>query len=438
MKPARLLIAAVLLGGLGVALWWSNKEEKAKEGKPAADAPPRILAIPADTVKKIEIRRRGEEPFAVQANAAGKWEITQPKSLPADTAAVESIASAASKLDSERMVDANATDLPSYGLAPGMIEVAFTQKDGKASKLLIGESTPTGSAVYAKLDGDPRLFTMAAASKTTFDKTLQDLRDKHLLSIAQDKLNVLVVTARNQSTELTKPNDGDWKITKPRAMRADGIQVSQLVDKINSASMTGDAEAAQFASATLVATVAVTDGGAAKTLEIRKNKDDYFAKSSTLTGVYRTTKDVADGLDKIPDDFRTKKLFSFGFGEPTRIEVIDGAKTSLFEKQGDKWTSAGKTMDATSVQQFIDKLRDLSASKFIDAGFTTTVVTINVSSDQGKRKEKVELAASADKFLGRHDDDSSVYELDGNVVKDLRQAVGDVREEQKPPAAKSK
>src|SRR5260370_6878539 len=137
-----MLIAGMLRAGWGGALWWSNKAEKAKEGKPAADAPPRILAIGADTVKQIEIKRRGEEPTAVQFNASGKWEITRPKPLPADPVAVAGITSAASKLDSDRMVDANATDLASYGPPPPLLEVSITQKDSKTSKLLIGENTP--------------------------------------------------------------------------------------------------------------------------------------------------------------------------------------------------------------------------------------------------------------------------------------------------------
>jgi len=59
MKWGRMLAASVLLAGLAGVLWWSNRQEKAKEGKPAADAPPKILALAADTIKRIEIRHRG-------------------------------------------------------------------------------------------------------------------------------------------------------------------------------------------------------------------------------------------------------------------------------------------------------------------------------------------------------------------------------------------
>ena len=210
MKPGRLLLATVLLAGVGIALWWSNKQETAKEGAPAADAPPRIVAIGADTVKEITIQRRGEEATRVVFTDKGKWQITAPKRLPADSVAVAALTSAASKLDSERLVDANATDLASYGLAPALVTIGITNKEGKTSKLLLGENTPTGNAVYAKLDGDPRLFTAASSVKSIFDKDSSDLRDRHLMDFTQDKLKTIEVTARKQTYEFTKVGETGW------------------------------------------------------------------------------------------------------------------------------------------------------------------------------------------------------------------------------------
>jgi len=70
--------------------------------------------------------------------------------------------------------------------------------------------------------------------------------------------------------------------------------------------------------------------------------------------------DLADALDKNLDDFRNKKLFDFGFSDPNKVEL----KTVTYAKSGDKWLAGSKTMDNTSVQNLIDKLRDLSAAKF--------------------------------------------------------------------------
>ncbi len=105
--------------------------------------------------------------------------------------------------------------------------------------------------------------------------------------------------------------------------------------------------AAAFASAPVVATVTVTDPNGAQKLEVRKSKDDTYAKSSQVEGVHKlTAADLTKFFEKKLDDFRAKKIFDFGFDEPNRIEVKDGAKTVSVEKTGDKWTAAGKTMDS--------------------------------------------------------------------------------------------
>src|SRR5579863_2780273 len=446
MKPGRMLIAFVLLAGLAVAVVWSNRIEKAKEGKPAADAPPKILSIKEDQVKQIDIKHRAGESTTVKFNDSGRWQITSPQALEADAGAVASITSAAANLNSERMVDSNATDLASYGLAPPLLEVDFTTKDGKTTKLMLGENTPTGSAVYAKLDGDPRLFTTGAFNKSSFDKVAKDLRDKRLLKFDQEKISRIEYTAKKQTFEFGKTGENGWQIVKPKPMRVDASLMDGLVIKLKAAAMdTSGAEedakkaATAFASAPVVAIAKVTDPGGTETLEVRKSKDTYYAKSSVVDGVFKLSKEMGDSLDQSPGDFRNKKIFDFGFSDPTRIEVKDGAKNAVYEKNGEKWTSAGKPIDAVSIQAFIDKLRDLSAIKFPESGFTIPAVTLTVVSDGGKRTEKVEIAAAGASFIARREGEPSLYELDANAVKDLRQAAGDIRDvelEKKQPEKK--
>ncbi len=66
----------------------------------------------------------------------------------------------------------------------------------------------------------------------------------------------------------------------------------------------------------------MTDAGGTQTLEVRRDKDkNVFAKSSAVEGVYKTSADLADALEKGVDDFRNKKLFDFGFSDPTKVDV---------------------------------------------------------------------------------------------------------------------
>jgi len=109
--------------------------------------------------------------------------------------------------------------------------------------------------------------------------------------------------------------------------------------------------------------------------------------------------------------------------------------SKVIEKSGENWTSGGKTMDSISVQNLIDKLRDLAATKFVDSGFTTPSLEVTVVSNDGKRTEKVQFAAAGANTLARRENDSSLYQLDSSAVNGLRDAAAGVRE---PPPAASK
>src|SRR5512139_3313538 len=108
MKIRGLLIAVATLAVLGGLLWWSNKAEKAKEGQPAKDAPPKVVQIPEDQIRQIEIAKKGGDTTIVRKNASNKWEMTAPKPLNVEQEAVSSIASTLSSLNSDRLIEEKA------------------------------------------------------------------------------------------------------------------------------------------------------------------------------------------------------------------------------------------------------------------------------------------------------------------------------------------
>ena len=162
---------------------------------------------------------------------------------------------------------------------------------------------------------------------------------------------------------------------------------------------------------------------------MRKVKDDYYAKSSAVEGVYKVSSELGTGVDKSLDDFRNKKLFDFGFSEPNKIEIQNGTSaTVVYQKSGDKWMSGNKQIDSTSLQSFIDKLRDLSATKFAGTGFTTPIFQVTVTSDDGKRTEKVLISKNGNDYFAKRENEPAIYQLDPKTADDLMKAAGDIRE----------
>ncbi len=132
---------------------------------------------------------------------------------------------------------------------------------------------------------------------------------------------------------------------KPKPLRADQAQVDSLVRALTDAKMelsaTDDAKktASAFASAAPVATAKVTAESGTQELQVRKNKDEYYAKSSAVDGVYKVPNTLGQALDKNLEDFRNKKLFDLGSDDPNKIEVRDGLKTYFLTRSGEDWWS---------------------------------------------------------------------------------------------------
>src|SRR5580700_3364523 len=422
MRIRGLLVAVVLLAALGVGLYFSNKDKAAEAAKPPADAPPKILALTEGDITKVTLKKKGADETVLE-KANGKWQITAPKPYPADQDTASQLVASTANVSGDRVVEDKASNLSAYGLNTPMLEVDITGKGGKVSKLKIGDDTPTNSGSYAIVDGDPRVFTVASYVKTGVDKSLNDLRDKRLLRFDQDKLSRVELIAKKQDIEFGRDKD-QWQIVKPKPLRADGLQVDEMLRKLKDAKMDptisdDDAKkaAAAFASAMPVATVKLTDPSGTQEIEIRKNKDDYYAKSSIVAGVFKATPDLSMGVDKSLDDFRNKKLFNFGFNDPSKIELHANGKTYAFQKGGEDWFSNGKKMDSTSVQSFVDKLRDLAANKFIDTG-TLGAPTIDITV-VSKMTEKMSIAKQGADYIAQRENETALYQLDAKTVGDL-------------------
>jgi hypothetical protein len=434
MKPTGLIIAVGVLAVLGGATWWSNKKQAS--ASKSTDTTVKILSIPNDQFQEIRVKK--DDSAVDLKGGPGKWQITEPQALPADQDAVSSMVTTLGALNADTVVEEKASDLGAYGLTKPSLNVQIVKKNGKTDDLMIGDETPTGSGNYAKLASDPRVFTIASYNKTNIDKPVSDLRDKRLLTFDSGKLTRVGLNAKGMALEFGKNSDGEWQIIKPRPWRADGSQVDSLVSTLKDTKMdlSEDAKAAasDFASGTKAATAAVTDSSGNQTLEVRKKGDSYFAKSSAVAGIFKVSADTGKNLDKGLDDFRNKKLFDFGFSDPSAM-VIQG---TTYTKSGDKWMSGSKTMDNTSVQSLIDKLRDLAATKFAETGGGASVFEASVTSNSGKRTEKVAISKQGDQYFAKRENEPGIYVLDSKSVDDLQKAASGVKEAAPTPAPAKK
>ncbi len=444
MRPIGLIIATALLAILGGVVWWTNKKqpeaEKAESGSATAS---KILTLSQADIVKVEAKRREGETTRIERSPSGEWKVTSPEPFPVDKDAVNSLLSAVSSVTGDKVVEEKPTDLAPFGLTQPATQVVVTLKDGKSRTIKLGDEAPVGGGTFAQVEGDSRVFVLASFSRGNIDKLAVDLRDKRLLTFDQDKLTRLEFAGKGAPIEFSRNAENQWALIKPKPLRADNWQVEDLLRRIKELKLdpllTSDQKAdlqKQFNISAPLATVTVTDNSGTQKLEVRKNKDNkYYAKSSVVEGFHLVPDDAGKSFEKPAEDYRNKKLFDFGFNDPTRVEFKDASRQLALSKSGDKWLANMKPMDPVGVQSLIDRLRDLSATKFPETGFTTPSIELSVATKDSKNPEKISISKSGDKYIARREGEPALYEIESKSVDDLVKAAADVKEAPAAPAA---
>jgi hypothetical protein len=445
MKSRGLIAAVLVLGALSGALYWSNHRQPIDDAaKAAAGALPTILALNKDDISKIEIARKDGDDIVLSKDNSDQWKITAPKALPADQNQISTLLTALSPVNSDRMIDEKAGDLKQYGLAEPLVKVSATMKDGKPHSLVIGDDTPTGGSAYAALEGDQRVFVVSSFTKSSLNKSINDLRDKHLLPVDYDKVSRVELAGPKLDLSFASDN-GQWVIQNPKDVRGDTSKLETIIDKLRAATMDPSAPdadmkkaAAAFGSGIPVTTVKVAghNGSSApgQELQVRKSKDGYYAKSSAMEGAYKIANDLGDAIaSQSLDDYREKKLLNSTPDDPSKVDLqIASGKSYSLSRNGSDWVLGGKKMEFTSVETFLDSVRQSTSTKFVTTGFTTPAVTLTVTSGDGKRVEKVLISKNGSGYVAKRENEALLYELDAKTVDELEKSAEGMKPDSAP------
>src|SRR5436305_1308036 len=112
MSLTKLIIAAVLLLGLGGLIFWVNKHPQEKNTS-TADTP-KLLDVSEPQVLSVELKKKGAEPVTL-TKEKGKWAITAPQSYRADQDATASMVSSLSGVNGNGGIEDAPKDIAKYG-----------------------------------------------------------------------------------------------------------------------------------------------------------------------------------------------------------------------------------------------------------------------------------------------------------------------------------
>ena len=441
------LRSLLLLVVIAIPLGWYTYRDSQRPADSGETKRDKVFTVESDKIEEIAIKSESGDRTRLQKSGA-EWKIVAPAQAQPDANEVSGVANGLSSLEIDRVVDENPPDLKEYGLAQPRIEVTF-KSAGAEQTLLIGQKTPPGTALYAKLAADKKVFLIPGHLDTTFNKSTFDLREKSVLKVDRDKLDALEFTAADKTSRFVKPG-GEWQIAAPVQARADFSAIEGIVSRLAGLQMksiveTPDADGKKYALDKPAATVKVGTGSSQATLVIGgpAAEGTVYAKDLSRPAIFTIESSVLDELKKDPSEYRQKDLFDARSFNATRLELVRGGQTYAFEKtkvknkegqDEEKWRQLApqaRELDQASFDALLSALTNIRATGFVDAsaakGLSAPEVSATIKFDEGKKEEKVALAKSGSDAFASRAGEPGAAKIDAGVIEGVAKALQELK-----------
>jgi hypothetical protein len=412
------ILLFVFVGLLAYVYFYGGEKPADKQ---AGEPKQKVFTVDADKIEELQVIL-GQGDRSVLKKVGGAWTMVEPEQTKADETEVTAIATNLASLERQRVVDENPTDIAQYGLAKPRIEVAFRRAGDKdLTRLFVGEKTPTGGDLYAKLPNEKRVFLVSSFLDATLNRKPFDLRDKKILVFDREKASALEVVSKDGPVTLALA-DARWQVTKPITARADASAVDGAIGRIQTAQMksivaasVAEKDLSKYGLDKPDVTATIVAGSARATLAIGKAAEggNLYARDLSRPMVFTVEASLATDLKKKADDYRPKDLFDFKPFTATRLEITRGTTTVAFEKSKgkdgmDQWRQVGlaKDIDQPKVDALLSSLSSITIDKYVDAktqtGLGAPVAIVSAKFDEGRRDEKVSFGkVGSDVFASR-------------------------------------
>jgi hypothetical protein len=305
-----------ILAGILVALFaavYFGDVKRAEKKKSSQEKEEKVLAAEPDSIREILLR-----PSGIHLVKEGQeWTITEPVRTQADKGTVDGVIGTFRWAKRYRTVAEGNVRFADYGLEPPQYEMILVHNAGRDT-LQLGDKTPTGSYVFARLNRENRVFTTTTSLLSHAQKTLYNLRDKRVLPFEREKVNGFTLRNVHGSFELVREGD-QWKIQSPIQGPADRYKIDDVLSRIRNATAREfveeepkDLSRYGFANPVVRVDLILGEERARKTLLIGNRKEDkYYARDDGRPPVFLVDSSFVRDLRLTLTDLREKKLYEF-------------------------------------------------------------------------------------------------------------------------------
>lgn len=448
MRGRSFLFLVIVAAALGGYIYFVEMEREPEPTTPTTRE--KVFTLEPGAIDRLEVTNASAEATTLERKDT-TWQVTAPEAAVADTVEVSQVISSIESLERSRVIDENPSALAPFGLDPARIRLSFTPKGATApTTLLIGNKTPTGGDLYAKVADQPKVFLIAAYLEDTFNKSPFGFRDKTVLSFTRDAADTLSIAAGSNTLAFKKQGD-EWHLTTPVAARADFSAVDGIVGRLFQAKMTGFVAAdgvarlKEFGLDRPQMKVSVVAGSATAELLIgakdKDHEDRLYARDASRPMIFTVEKTLLDDLTRKADDLRMKDLFEFRSFSAVSLDLTWGGVTYRFSKKAgegenpvDVWSLTApstKAVDAAKMTDLLTTLSNLRAESFVakaHAGGDALGVTAKFGDATTPQVEQATFRKSGTTVHGLRDGDTggavvSTVDFD-KVVALLKEVAG--------------
>lgn len=393
MSPKKLLVLTAVVAVLFafIALY-ERKMPSTAERQRKGDV---YWDLPEDRVERLTLVR-GAETLEFQKNGTS-WRMVKPDSYPADTFAVDGVASDVADLkraggDSE---DAKPAD---YGLSPPAAKATIVwtdadePKDKKTRTVEFGRDVPGTDMAAARLEGSQHVMFVPASVLNGVRKPVDDFRSRDLLAgLASDVSRIEILRGRGRLTLQKK--EGAWWMTEPVSDLASATETDRLVGQLTGVRakefLHANADLASMGLNPPLYRVTIAAGKEAPaSVDFGATRADGNSIYARREGqVMAVDGEIAEELSKEAEAYRSTSVVAFNRGDVTAIESSFGSSTYALAQKDGGWTSQGKPVLAAAADDLLSAILDLKGKAFLEdaeaKALPTAVATITVRMKAG-------------------------------------------------------
>ena len=338
-----LLVMLGVAAALGAYIYFV---EMKRDPAGTAEKKDKVFTVEAGKIEELEIRAASGEATTLKKQG-DNWQIVSPAGLDVDPTEVTSVVASLETLELQSTLAENPSSVAQYELEPPRLSVGFRAAgDPGMRRLLIGKKTPTGGDLYARVEGQPKVFLISAYLEESLNKTPFSFRDKTVLKIDRVGVDMLALEGQGSPALAFQRKDSEWRLTKPMDARADFSAVDNIVGKVAQAKMKAlepaPADAKELTPAELKkygldkpqATATLGVGSTRATLALGGKKDDtsIYARDLARPLVFTVEASLLEDFKHKPADLRKKDLFDFRSFTAVGLDLTMGKDSATFAK----------------------------------------------------------------------------------------------------------